>query len=181
MFKPKSYNHSVKKYILNSLTFTILKVVILKLTKIQTQMTLKTRMIFVIAVLIVATASILLYIPNQASAQITPSPPTLDSTGIELGFMAQNTTDPAQNSTVANITQLATVLPAVDQSVTPASFAPVNEESDESTSSSDDDDDDEDNDGSSDSSNDDDSSSDDDDDNGGSSSASAGGIFVSVG
>ena len=166
----------------------------MKLTNIQIQMTLKTRMIFVITVLIAAaTASILLYIPNQASAQITPSPPTLDSTGIELGFMAQNTTDPAQNSTVANITQLATVLPAVDQPVTPASFAPVNEESDESTSSSDDDDDDEDNDGSSDSSNDDDSSSDDDDDNGGSSdddsgddnggssSASAGGIFVSVG
>jgi hypothetical protein len=50
--------------------------------------------------------------------------------------MAQNTTDHLHNSTVANITQLATILPTVDEPVTSASFAPVIEKSDESASSS---------------------------------------------
>jgi hypothetical protein len=144
-----------------------------------------------VSVLIAATGSTLLYIPIQASAQITPSTSALDSTGNELGFMSQNTTDPAQNSTVANITQLATILPPVDP-VTPATFVPtVSEESDEGTSTNDDDDDDDDSnddnsnsdDGSSDDDDDDDSDDDDDDsggDNGGV-SVSAGGAFVSVG
>jgi hypothetical protein len=88
--------------------------------------------------------------------------------------MAQNTTDPVQNTTAANITQLATVLPTVDQPITPTSFAPVSEESDESTSSSNNDDDDDSN---SDNNGDDDSG----DGNGGGRSASAGGAFASAG
>jgi hypothetical protein len=124
---------------------------------------------FVIAtVILLATASALLFVPNQASAQITPSPSTING----LGFMAENTTDPVQNNTAANVTQLATVLPTVDQPIAPTSFAPVTEVSDESTSSSDNDDSNSDN-------NDDDD--DDDDDDGGGRSASAGGAFASAG
>jgi hypothetical protein len=96
--------------------------------------------------------------------------------------VAQNTTDPLQNSTAANITQLATILPTVDQPVTPASFAPVSEESDDSTSSSDEDDDDENDDSNNNSDDDDDDDDDDDGNNGnGGSSVSVGGAFASVG
>jgi hypothetical protein len=127
-------------------------------------------------VILLATASSLLFVPNQASAQITPSPSTPDASINGLGFMAQNTTDPVQNNTAANVTQLATVLPTADQPIAPTSFAPVTEESDESTSSSDNDD--------SNSDNNDDASDDDDDDGGDDDdgrSASAGGAFASAG
>lgn len=163
----------------------------MKYTKAQRQLNPKTHMIgfvFVTAVLLAATSA-LLYVPNQVSAQITPS--TLDSLGNEIGFMAQNTTDPVQNDTAANITQLATVPPTVDQPIAPTSFAPaVSEESDESTSSNDDDDDDDDSnsdnnrgDDSGDDDDDDDSDDDDDDsdDGNGGISISVGGTFVSVG
>ncbi len=59
--------------------------------------------------------------------------------------MAQDSANPVQNSTTANITQLATILPTIDQPITPASFIPMSEEtddSDDSSSSSNDDDDD---------------------------------------
>jgi hypothetical protein len=147
----------------------------------------KTHMIgFVIiaGAVLLATTSALLNVANQVSAQITPSASSVN----ELGFMAQNTTDPVQNTTAANITQLATVLPTVDQPIAPTSFAPVSEESDESTSSSDDDDDDDSNSDNShdDSGNDDDGDDDDDgggndDDDGDGRSASAGGAFASAG
>jgi type IV secretory pathway VirB10-like protein len=153
-------------------------VVILTRTNIHRQIA------FVTAVLIAITST-LLHIPNQASAQITPAPSILDSSVDGLEFVAQNTTDPLQNSTAANITQLATILPTVDQPVTPASFAPVTEESDESTSSSDEDDDDDENDDSNNNSDDDNGEDDDDDDDSGNgnggSSVSVGGAFASVG
>jgi type IV secretory pathway VirB10-like protein len=153
-------------------------VVILTRTNIHRQIA------FVTAVLIAITST-LLHIPNQASAQITPAPSIFDSSVDGLEFVAQNTTDPQQNSTAANITQLATILPTVDQPVTPASFAPVTEESDESTSSSDEDDDDDENDDSNNNSDDDNGEDDDDDDDSGNgnggSSVSVGGAFASVG
>jgi hypothetical protein len=151
-------------------------VVILRRTNIHRQI------VFATAVLITAITSTLLHIPNQASAQITPAPSILDSSGDGLEFVAQNTTDPLQNSTAANITQLATILPTIDQPVTPASFAPVSEESDDSTSSSDEDDDDENDDSNNNSDDDDDDDDDDDGNNGnGGSSVSVGGAFASVG
>ena len=51
--------------------------------------------------------------------------------------MAQDKTDPVQNNTAANISQLATVLPAVNRSITPTSaVASVSEVSDDSVDSS---------------------------------------------
>lgn len=140
--------------------------------------------VIIAGAVLLGTTSALLNVANQVSAQITPA-----SSVNELGFMAQNTTDPVQNTTAANITQLATVLPTVNQPIAPTSFAPVSEESDESTSSSNNDDDDDsnsDNNGEDDSgggdSGDDDSGDDDSGDgNGGGRSASAGGAFASAG
>jgi hypothetical protein len=144
--------------------------------------------IIVTAILLAATSA-LLYVPNQMSAQITPSESALDSSANGLGFVAQNTTDPVQNSTAANVTQLATVVPTVEP-IAPTSFVPVSGESDESTRSSNNDDDDDSN---SDNNSDDDSgggggdddsgdddSDDDSGDGNGDSSVSVGGTFVSV-
>lgn len=107
----------------------------------------------------------------------------LGSSANGLGFVAQNTTDPVQNSTAANVTQLATVVPTFDQPIAPTSFAPVIEESDESTSSTNNDDDDDSNsdNNSKDDSGDDDDDDDDSGDGNGGRSASAGGAFASAG
>lgn len=101
--------------------------------------------------------------PHQASAQITPSavapmpsgsstgpqssvlPESLPSIDTGIEFVAQNITDPVQNNTATNITQLATIPPVIDQPITPTSFTPVSEESDDSSDSSSNDDDDDDN------------------------------------
>lgn len=135
--------------------------------------------VIIAGAVLLGTTSALLNVANQVSAQITPSASSVN----ELGFMAQNTTDPVQNTTAANITQLATVLPTVNQPIAPTSFAPVSEESDESTSSSNNDDDDDSN---SDNNGEDDGGGDSGDDdsgdgNGGGRSASAGGAFASAG
>jgi hypothetical protein len=127
--------------------------------------------VIVTAILLAATSA-LLYVPNQMSAQITPSASALDPSANGLGFVAQNTTDPVQNSTAANVTQLATVAPTFDQPIAPTSFDPVSEESDESTSSTNNDDDDD--------SNSDNNSEDDSGNRNGGSSVSVGGTFVSV-
>lgn len=137
--------------------------------------------VIIAGAVLLGTTSALLNVANQVSAQITPSASSVN----ELGFMAQNTTDPVQNTTAANITQLATVLPTVNQPIAPTSFAP----SDESTSSSNNDDDDdsnsdnngEDDDGGGDSGDDDSGDDDRGDGNGGVRSASAGGAFASAG
>ena len=125
--------------------------------------------------------------PSQVSAQITPSS-ALGSQDTEIGFIAQDPADPVQNSTSANITQLATILPAASQPITPASFTPVSEvaedsgdsassngdddDSDSSSSGSDNDNNDDNDDGDGDNDNDD---GDSDDGDGGGSSAFAGG------
>jgi hypothetical protein len=94
----------------------------------------------------VATTAVLLaflsipsHVPGYVSAQITPSS-TLESSGPGIGFMTQDSAATVQNSTSANITQLATIPPTVSQPITPASFTPVSEEpvddeSDDSTRS----------------------------------------------
>lgn len=178
----------------------------LKQAIIQNQTTLKFYMIGILAAtsFLLAFLSVQSQVPSQVWAQITPSL-ALDSSGNGIGFMAQDPADPVQNSTSANITQLATILPAVNQPIIPASFTPTigaTEDPDDSTSSNDDDDsdsssnDDDDSDSSS-SDSDNDSSSSDNDDNdngdddsdggddgdGGGSSASAGGggAFASAG
>ena len=159
-------------------------------TKVPRQATPKTNMIgfIIVTAILLAATSALLYVPNQMSAQITPSASALDSSANGLGFVAQNTTDPVQNSTAANVTQLATVVPTVEP-IAPTSFVPVSGESDESTRSSNNDDDDDSNsdnnskDDSGDDDDDDDDDSDDDDsgDGNGGRSASAGGAFASAG
>ena len=107
-------------------------------------------------------------IPGQVSAQITPSgTPGPSNVGIGFGFMAQDSADPVQNSTSANITQLATIPPTANQPITPAALTPVSEVSDDSDDSS--------------SSNDDDDDSDDDGDGGSSAFAGGGGAFASAG
>ena len=131
-------------------------------------------------------------IPGQVSAQITPSgTPGPSNAGI--GFMAQDSADPVQNSTSANITQLATIPPNANQPITPAAITPVSEvsdDSDDSSSSNDDDSDDssssndDDSDDSSSSNDDDDDTdedSDDDGDGGSSAFAGGGGAFASAG
>jgi hypothetical protein len=131
----------------------------------------------------------------EASAQIIPSSPqssvlpeNLQSYG---GLLSQDAADLAQNSTTANITQLATVLP-VAEPITPPITA-VNEASDESdeTSNSDDDDDennssssndnDDDDTGNDDDDSDDDDSGDDNNDGDGGTSAASGGAFAIAG
>src|ERR671919_239460 len=132
---------------------------------------------------VAATAILLaaILIPTyQASAQITPSstqssvlPENLQSAG---GLLSQDLVDSVQNSTTSNITQLATVLPAVSQPITPLTAAPVTEETsdsdDENNASSNDNDD---NDG------DDDSRNDDNDGDGRGAFAASGGAFAIAG
>jgi type IV secretory pathway VirB10-like protein len=110
---------------------------------IQNEMPLK----FCVLSLVTATAMLLTFLSvpslalNQLSAQITPSfnPEPAD---FRIGFMAQDSADPVQNGTSANITQLATVLPVANQPITPASYTPVIEETENSDSASSKDDDD---------------------------------------
>jgi hypothetical protein len=159
----------------------VYKVTSLKQAINQDKVTVKICMMGFVAVtaVLLAFLSIPSQVPGQLSAQITPSL-TLESSDPGIGFMAQDSAAPVQNSTGANITQLATVIPTVSQPITPASFTPVSEEadddeSDDSSSSNDDDEsdsssgDDDNNDDS------DDNGDDDDDGDGGGSSASAGG------
>lgn len=156
------------------------KVTSLKQAINQDKVTVKIGMMGFVAVtaVLLAFLSIPSQVPGQLSAQITPSL-TLESSDPGIGFMAQDSAAPIQNSTGANITQLATIIPTVSQPITPASFTPVSEEvdddeSDDSSSSNDDD-------GSDSSSGDDDNDNDNDngddvgDGDGGGSSASAGG------
>ena len=117
----------------------------LKQEIIKNQMTLKFYMMGIVAAtsVLLAFISVPSQIPSQVSAQITPSL-TLESQDTGIGFMAQDPADPVQNSTSANITQLATILPTASQTITPASFTPVSEvteDSGDSTSSNGDDDD----------------------------------------
>jgi len=159
----------------------VYKVTSLKQAINQDKVTVKICMMGFVAVtaVLLAFLSIPSQVPGQLSAQITPSL-TLESSDPGIGFMAQDSAAPVQNSTGANITQLATIIPTVSQPITPASFTPVSEEadddeSDDSSSSNDDDEsdsssgDDDNNDDS------DDNGDDDDDGDGGGSSASAGG------
>ncbi|MGB7634265.1 MAG: hypothetical protein WBL68_11115 [Nitrososphaeraceae archaeon] len=117
----------------------------LKQTIIRNQITLKLCMMGIVAStsVLLAFMSVPSQTPSQVSAQITPSS-TLESQDTEIGFIAQDPADPVQNSTSANITQLATILPAASQPITPASFTPVSEvteNSGDSASSNGDDDD----------------------------------------
>jgi hypothetical protein len=78
---------------------------------------------------------------GKSSSKLASLPPS------DAGFMAQDTTDLVQNNTAANITKLATDLPAVNQSITPTFVvAPVNEVSDDSVDSSNNDNEDDDSD-----------------------------------
>jgi hypothetical protein len=147
----------------------------LKETIIQNQIALK----FSVTGIVTATAILLAFlsvpslVPGQVSAQITPSGTAVPSNA-GIGFVAQDSADPVQNSTNANITQLATILSPASQPITPAAFTPSIEESDDTDDSSSSNDDNE-----VDSSSDDNDSDDSDDDNGddgdGGSSAFAGG------
>ena len=163
----------------------------LKQVIVQDKETVKVCMMGFVAItaVLLAFLSIPSQVPGHVSAQITPSS-TLESSGPGIGFMTQDSAATLQNSTSANITQLATIPPIVSQPITPASFTPVSEEpvddeSDDSSSSNDDDE----SDSSSSSSNDDDDDSEgngdggDDGGDGGGSSASAGGggAFESAG
>jgi|GEM_PF-1810338 len=144
----------------------------------QDKVTVKIGMMGFVAVtaVLLAFLSIPSQVPGQLSAQITPSL-TLESSDPGMGFMAQDSAAPIQNSTGANITQLATIIPTVSQPITPASFTPVSEEvdDDESDDSSSSNDDDESDSSIGDDDNDNDNDSGDDDGDGGGSSASAGG------
>ena len=143
---------------------------------IQNEMPLK----FCVLSLVTATAMLLTFLSvpslelNQLSAQITPSF-TPEPADFRIGFMAQDLVDPVQNSTSANITQLDAVLPVVNQPITPASYTPVIEETEDADSASSKDDDEDS--ASSDNDNGDDSDNDngDDDGDGGGAFASAGG------
>ena len=160
---------------------------LLKQAIIQDKVTVKICMMSFVAAtaVLLAFLSIPSQVPGQVSAQITPSS-TLESSDPGIGFMAQDSAAPVQNSTGANITQLATILPTVSQPITPASFTPVSEEpdddeSDDSTSNNDDDEsdsssgDDDNNDSDNNGDNNGDDNGDDDDGDGGGSSAFAGG------
>jgi hypothetical protein len=154
----------------------------LKQVIIQDKETVKICMMGFVAItaVLLAFLSIPSQVPGHVSAQIIPST-TLDSSGPGIGFMTEDSAATVQNSTSANITQLATI----SQPITPASFTPVSEEpvddeSDDSTSSTDDDK----SDGNSGDDDDDDSedNGDDDGDGGGNSaSAGGGGAFASAG
>jgi hypothetical protein len=135
-----------------------------------------------ITAVLLAFLSIPSQVPGHVSAQIIPST-TLDSSGPGIGFMTEDSAATVQNSTSANITQLATI----SQPITPASFTPVSEEpvddeSDDSTSSNDDDDDESDSSSGDDDDDDSEDNGDDDGDGGGNSaSAGGGGAFASAG
>ncbi len=109
---------------------------------IQNEMPLK----FCVLSLVTVTAMLLTFLSvpslelNQLSAQITPSF-TLEPADFRIGFMAQDLADPVQNSPSANITQLDAVLPVVNQPITPASYTPVIEETEDADSASSKDDD----------------------------------------
>jgi hypothetical protein len=161
----------------------VYKVTSLKQAINQDKVTVKICMMGFVAVtaVLLAFLSIPSQVPGQLSAQITPSL-TMESSDPGIGFMAQDSAAPVQNSTGANITQLATILPTASQPITPASFTPVSEEiaddeSDDSTSSNDDDESDSSSgdDANNDSNDNGDDDDDDDDGDGGGSSASAGG------
>jgi hypothetical protein len=156
----------------------VYKVTSLKQAINQDKLTVKICMMGFVAVtaVLLAFLSIPSQVPGQLSAQITPSL-TLESSDPGIGFMAQDSAASVQNSTGANITQLATIIPTVSQPITPASFTPVSEEvdDDESDDSSSSNDDDESDSSSGDDDNDNDNDNGDDDGDGGGSSASAGG------
>jgi hypothetical protein len=159
--------------------YVVYKVTSLKQAINQDKVTVKICMMGFVAVttVLLAFLSIPSQVPGQLSAQITPSL-TLESSDPGIGFMAQDSAAPIQNSTDANITQLATIIPTVSQPITPASFTPVSEEvdddeSDDSSSSNDDDE--SDSSSGDDDNNDSNDNGDDDDGDGGGSSASAGG------
>lgn len=131
-------------------------------------------MSFVVAVSSVLLASLaaISYIPGPASAQIVPSTSMPDSSANPQSSVLPKSLQPAdsgvesmphpasvQNSTTTNITQLATVLPTVNQPITPSSIVPISEDSDDSDDSRDDGD--ENNSGSNDDSSNDDSGNDD--------------------
>ena len=127
----------------------------------------------------VATVSILLaamaaisYTPSPASAQITPSSSGQQSAG----SLAQDTVGLVQSNSTANITQLATVPPTVDQPIIPASSGPVNTESDDDSDDSGDDSGDDDS-----GDNDDDSGDNDDDDDSGDNDGDGGGSVAVAG
>jgi hypothetical protein len=163
----------------------------LKDATIQDQL-LKFSMMSIVAVTAVVLALLIVpeIVPGQVSAQITPSS-NAEPSNAGIGFMAQNSADPVQNSTSANITQLATIFPAANQPITPATFTPVSEptgDSDDSSSSNDDDesdsssnDNDSDNSDNSDDSDDSDDSDNDGDGGGSSASAGGGGAFAFAG
>jgi type IV secretory pathway VirB10-like protein len=103
--------------------------------------------------------------PPTSSHVLAQIPPSFSSgpSDFRIGFMPQESAYPVQNSTSANITQLATVLPVANKPITPASFTPVSEETEESDSASTENDDDETASSSSDNDNDSDNSDDSDD------------------
>lgn len=116
--------------------------------------------------------------PSQVSAQIIPTlNPEISMGGI--GFTVQDSTDPVQNGTNANITQLATIPAAANQPITPSTFTPVSEDTGDSddSASNDDDDDESDNDSDNDSDDGDDSN----DDGGSSAFAGGGGAIAFAG
>lgn len=161
----------------------------LKQIIIQDKETVKICMMGFVAItaVLLACLSIPSQVPGHVSAQIIPST-TLDSSGPGIGFMTEDSAATVQNSTSANITQLATIPPAISQPITPASFTPVSEEpvddeSDDSTSSNDDDDDESDSSSGDDDDNDseDNGDNDGDGDGGGSSASAGGGAFASAG
>ena len=77
---------------------------------------------------------------SQVSAQIIPTLNPETSNG-GIGLTVQDSADPVQNGTNANITQLATIPAAANQPITPSTFTPVSEvtgDSDDSASNDDD-------------------------------------------
>jgi hypothetical protein len=115
-----------------------------KVAIIQNQMTLKVPVLslFTAMAVLLAFLSVPSLTQSHVLAQITPSFSSGPS-DFRTGIMIQESAYPVQNSTNANITQLATVLPVANQPITPASFTPVSEETEESDSASIENDDDE--------------------------------------
>ena len=136
----------------------------LKAAIIQDQMTLNFYglSLFTAIAVLLAFLSVPPLTSSHVLAQITPSISSGPS-DFRIGSMTQESAYPVQNSTDTNITQLATVLPVANQPITPASFTPVSEETEESDSASTENDDDETVSSSSDNDNDSDSSDDSDD------------------
>jgi hypothetical protein len=111
---------------------------------IQDQMTLNFHVLslFTAIVFLLAFLSVPPLTQSSVLAQITPSFSSGPS-DFRIGFMTQESAYPLQNNTNANVTQLATILPVANQPITPASFTPVSEETEESDSVSTESDDDE--------------------------------------